>query len=288
MKQLTLLIIILFLFTKCQTKEDNSAKINIAVDKYFELRQNIPKYEVMLMGVFHTDYPNNDKFTTDTENQIDILSPQRQKEVEILVKSLALSKPTKIFVEWQIENQKTLDSLYIEYVAGKHQTQKSEIFQIGMRLAKKLGHSKIFAADSYAVEYTVPKTDSSIINKKFQTLKITEIDEKFEAEKIYLKWFEEYQRNITLTEIFTILNKTSFTDNDMVATYFDSDNQPFGSDQFPTGWHNRNIRIFSNIKRHLKPNDKAFVIYGGAHIPILKHLFESSIQFKVSRFGIDK
>jgi hypothetical protein len=284
MRLLVVLLSIVLVSTSCG--EGNVDKVEIAVNKYHELRKDLPKYEIKLMGVFHTDYPNLDKFKTEKEGQINILSTQRQKEIEKLVNELAKDKPTKIFTEVDMELQSRVDTLYNEYIQGKHQNERSELFQIAMRLAKKLGHKKIYASNSSAVEYSVPEKDSIYIYERFSTLKNQEIENHFKASEDFKKWLEENQKDMTMYDIFVLYNRTNFIDNDMVATYFDTDERPFGSDQFPTGWHNRNIRIYSNIRRHLEPKDKVLVIYGADHIPILKHLFSNSVQFKVTQFGI--
>ncbi|MFC3812535.1 DUF5694 domain-containing protein [Lacihabitans lacunae] len=287
MKHLLLSLCTFCMVFTSHAQKKESAKVQMALTKFKDFNKDIPKYEVMLMGVFHTDYPTKDKFMTNKENQLDILAPQRQKELDDLVNELAKSKPTKIFVEWPIGLQSRVDTLYREYLEGKYQDEPSEIFQVGMRLAKKLGHSKIYLSDANGASYTVPAADSISFFNKVNSLRIPEIEKIFEASEKKIRWLEDYQKQLTISEIFTLYNTSSFIDTDMVATYFDTDLEPFGSDQFPTYWHNRNIRIFSNIKRHLEPNDRAFVMFGASHIPILKHLFEHSLQFKVSQFGLD-
>jgi hypothetical protein len=41
-------------------------------------------------------------------------------------------------------------------------------------------------------------------------------------------------------------------------------------------WYDRNIRIFGNLARATAPGDRAFVLFGAGHAPILRHLIETS------------
>jgi len=47
-------------------------------------------------------------------------------------------------------------------------------------------------------------------------------------------------------------------------------------------WYSRNLRIFNNIMR-TRPSgeDRILVIFGNGHMSILRHLFESSPEFKL-------
>ena len=55
--------------------------------------------EVLLVGSFHFGYPGQDAHKTSEEDKIDILSEEKQKEVQELSDYIARFKPTKIMVE---------------------------------------------------------------------------------------------------------------------------------------------------------------------------------------------
>jgi hypothetical protein len=63
------------------------------------LQANRKLPEVLLVGTFHFAYQNLDVYKTEKDKQVDILSPERQKEVEELVDYISKFKPTKIVVE---------------------------------------------------------------------------------------------------------------------------------------------------------------------------------------------
>jgi hypothetical protein len=55
-----------------------------------------------------------------------------------------------------------------------------------------------------------------------------------------------------------------------------------GADILSIWWYNRNLRIFNNIlKTSPQPEDRILVLFGNGHMPILRHLFESSPEFEL-------
>jgi len=46
-------------------------------------------------------------------------------------------------LEASFNNQQSLDDSYQAYKSGKEELKKNETYQIGFRLAKKLGHTKV-------------------------------------------------------------------------------------------------------------------------------------------------
>ncbi|MBQ0147623.1 MAG: hypothetical protein KBS93_04100, partial [Flavobacteriaceae bacterium] len=59
-----------------------------------------------------------------------------------------------------------------------------------------------------------------------------------------------------------------------------------GPDALSMFWMNRNLRIFKNIKSiNYSKDDRILVIFGLAHIPILKWFFECSPEFEVTEFS---
>jgi hypothetical protein len=67
--------------------------------------------------------------------------------VDEVVARLAAFRPTRIAVEWPRERQAALDSLYREYRAGRLAPRPSEVFQLGFRLAARLGLARVDAVD---------------------------------------------------------------------------------------------------------------------------------------------
>lgn len=110
--------------------------------------------QVLLLGTFHFDSPNLDLVKT---NPFDVT--KGQQELEKITDQIKKFNPTKIFIEWNYDEQDELDTLYNLYKAGKFLDfvkqkypgnkfyQESEIFQLAFRAAKKCGNAQLYAID---------------------------------------------------------------------------------------------------------------------------------------------
>jgi hypothetical protein len=100
--------------------------------------------EVMVVGSNHLANSNRDMVNLPVE---DVLTSRRQREIQDVVDGLAQWRPTRIAVEWPHDDETGLDRRYAEYRAGRLERTASELDQIALRLAKKLGLSKVHAVD---------------------------------------------------------------------------------------------------------------------------------------------
>lgn len=116
--------------------------------------QDVPKRpEVLVLGVYHMANPGHDIFNLQAD---DVLAPKRQQEIAELAAVLAKFKPTKIGIE--SEDQGKLDERYAKYLSGEYVLTANENDQIGLRLAKELGHPRIYAVDADG-EFPFPRVD---------------------------------------------------------------------------------------------------------------------------------
>jgi hypothetical protein len=98
----------------------------------------------MVVGSNHLANSNRDMVNLPVE---DVLTSRRQREIQDVVDGLAQWRPTRIAVEWPHDDETGLDRRYAEYRAGRLERTASELDQIALRLAKKLGLSKVHAVD---------------------------------------------------------------------------------------------------------------------------------------------
>ncbi len=100
------------------------------------------KTKVYLLGTFHF---------TQTSDDYNVLDKKHQKSIERLCRTVADQKPEKVFVELQpeYEYRNKLDSMFKVYVGMKRPVKsKTEILQVGFRVAKMLGHPKVYQCDN--------------------------------------------------------------------------------------------------------------------------------------------
>src|SRR5919108_2938915 len=117
-----------------------------------------PTAKIMLLGTFHFHDPGLDahrpKFT------LDVFSERRQREIADVVERLAAFAPTKVAVEPWREYQEDIDGYYQAYLRGEFEqvpdrwlTPANEIFQLGFRLAQRLGHAKVYCVGEREPHY---------------------------------------------------------------------------------------------------------------------------------------
>lgn len=87
---------------------------------------------------------SQDQVNVDIE---DVMSPSRQDEIESFVELLARYNPTHIAVEFPTSAQAQVDAAYSSYAAGDIELRPIEAHQIGYRLGKLSGHTRVYAVD---------------------------------------------------------------------------------------------------------------------------------------------
>lgn len=257
------LILLLHSCNTCKTSENSSGN----------------KKQVFLLGTYHFA-SNRDRIQHELD---DMLSEKRQKEIIELVNSLASFKPDKVCIEWKAkENQAFTDSLYTAYVQDRYSLKGNEVFQIAFRLAKQLGHTKVYCIDAPG-------------NFRYDTLLST-------AEKYnQLNWFNSYMDSLvrvdqhedslrktkTVKENLLRINSETSLEfglavNDVFASAQLGEPGEYGGAEFLAEWYKRNIRMYSNVVRIAAPTDKRiFVLVGASHKSIMQQLFKADPEWNL-------
>ena len=242
--------------------------------------------KVLTLGTFHFSFPNLDVRKVEASNQINVLEPKYQKEIEDIVRRLARFKPTIVAIERPRSKQATYDSLYSSYLQGQHQLSRSEDEQIGFRLGKALGMKTLYCLDSWGKDYDdaakLFKDENSPEYKKFVSY--------FSANPDSSEMFRPTQVFKT-KGILAELRRMNNPDNvakDLgnyligVFKYETSDNEYFGPDFTSGWWFDRNLRIFRNLQRiGAGPTDRIVVIFGAGHMNLLNVFLNASPEFEL-------
>ncbi len=277
---LPVFLLILIACSSPSLKEENDNLLNA---DQFLIDQ--PQTEVMLLGTWHFAYPNNDSFKVDKADQVNFESDKKQREIKQAVQGLQKFNPSIICIESM--NQKKIDSLYQLYLDGQYKLSISEDEQIGFRMAKNLGHKKIYAVDSYGWLRDNYK-DYPALDHLWDEQYYLDTLEMMEWGKKYEKFYTYADQVITKKTVDECLKYFNRPENIkrrlghyLVEMKTSNHNGP---DSFALKWYDRNVRIFNNIlKTNPKPTDKILVIFGVSHISILEQLFDVSPQFKLQR-----
>lgn len=252
----------------------------------FLTAQTPGKVSVVTLGTFHFNYPNLDDVKIDKNDQIDVLEPKYQEEIEGIVSDLSKFRPTIIVIERRSDQQFKIDSLYQEYLKGNYQLSRREDEQIGFRLAKANAIGKLFCVDEWGNfnenVATIVEGKDSLQSQRFESfyynhpdsLKKTKSKPRFKTvglreELLFIN--DQMRINESLGDYLIGIFKYEATPNDFLGV------------DFETGrWFNRNLKIFRNIQRiEASPVDRILVIYGSGHLNLLNYFFECSPEYQL-------
>lgn len=239
--------------------------------------------EILVLGSFHFADRGLDSYRPRFD--IDVRSPERQAEIEELVAQLAAFRPTKIAVEARSERQAHLDSLYRAYRAGEHELGAEELYQVGFRLAARLGHERVWAVDApgrrFEPNMTQAEWDSAVASRPA-------IDTTWDAH--YFRWYaweDSLKTTMPLVDYFLYVNEPErlmrshghylvggFERSGGAGDYFGVDAM--------TWWWNRNLRIFRNLQRlRVRPDERILLLIGSGHAPLIRHAIEASPEYRL-------
>lgn len=278
------LIIVAFLFSiQLNAQQVNWEKIQQAhPDLILHAGERKP-IKVLMLGTFHFAYPNLDAHKTDSANYVDVMSPERQKELEELAEVIQRFKPTRMYIESR--NQHFHDSLYNEYKNGNYKLGRNEIYQIGYRIAGMMGMDRLYSVDagSFVGDYSRRFTFIDSLSKEPLQDSVRDwywsrrINQMYDAG-------DSLEKTFTMLENFLLMAEQP-TLRRMHGAYLTGGFNTVGNagpDALSMWWYSRNLRIFNNIlSTKPKQEDRIVVLFGNGHAPILKHCFESSPEFEV-------
>jgi len=242
-----------------------------------------PKAQILYLGVFHFDYPGLD--VHQSAHQVDVMAPQRQREIAELVELLARYRPTRIAVEATPDRQPFLDSLYREFHAGRWDPARNEIYQLGFRLARRLGHAKVYAVDAERHPFFVDLAREQL-EPRAEELFATDREwrERFDRWRSY-EDSTAAERGETLRRMFLQMN-SPLQINRAHLSYsvgffkFDGEEGGYLGADFVSGWYNRNLRIFRNLQRITEsPGDRILFLVGSGHLPLLHFITQHSPEY---------
>ena len=240
----------------------------------------------MTLGVFHFKFPNLDAVKIGDKDKIDVKAPEYRNEIIKLVSVLKKYKPDEIFIEAKSYEQKSIDSLYQAYLRGIHTLSRSEVEQLGFRLAKELNIKRLNCVDTWG--------------RMYRSLDFLLSDTSSRAEKFEKYYFDNpdsvYLKNEGLSFSATrgiVENLFDLNDPDHIKEslgpylighfkYEEKEGDYTGADFEAARWFDRNLRILRNVQRHItKDTRRILVIFGAGHMNILNYLFECSPEFEL-------
>lgn len=233
--------------------------------------------QVMVLGTYHMGNPGLDAVNIQAD---DVLSPARQAQIADVVERLAAFRPDKVMIE-SAYGDDSYPKRYADYLAGKHELTRSEIEQIGFRLAKRLGQKTL-----YPVDYPMFEDGNA---ENFYLSRHPDAQKRLEDANTQLQAQGTQQterlRNSTVRDYLIYINSPEAWGFDLdTRTIMQSEIGMVDYDQYAgadilASWFKRNTRIMANVMRSLEPADKRIVVmFGSGHTRYLWDLIDASPQ----------
>lgn len=242
--------------------------------------------KVMILGVFHFSNPGLDSYKQ--QFPFNILDTIRQKELDQILKKIEEYKPTKILVEMdRIKYDSLLQVSYTNYLLGKLNIQKeeNEIYQLGFKLGKKIGHTRIYASDASAEWFGVNLDwDNYNAEKYLEERGQLQKSRRYDYNSFY-RIQDSLKSTQTLIEHFIMinepLNRLKAHQVYLTNTILNGAGESYLGADSVTRWYRRNLRIFANVLdiTDFDQEERILLIYGSGHVWQLRQFFMDSPDF---------
>ena len=283
---ITLLAVMLFVISTSVNSDQSDVSIG-------ETKQMTQEPTIMILGSTHLANDGLDVYNTKMD---DVRAPKRQREIEQLVTLLRAYQPTKIALE---VDEKTdgagIHTEYQGYLNGTYELDQSEANQIGFRLAKQMGHPKLYCVD-YRLDYR--KDDPFIPFDEFDVTLIDYItfaktnnlehllppsptEGKITQDEKGTTWIEP-EKYISIIDMYIQDNDPEGIRKDhqeyirRIARVGLGDQYP-GANWLSHWWYDRNLKIYVNLTRITESaDDRILLIIGAGHVYLVQQFLEES------------
>lgn len=223
----------------------------------------------MILGVFHFANPNADyaKF-----QGTDVLTPQRQHEIEAVVNQLAGFRPTRIALERDPSEADSINADYRRYVAGTFPLTRNEIHQLGFRLAAQLHLPQVYPVDfpsgmriDSVMGYAQAHDTAFVLRFQSTVAEVVQLLDRMQREETIganLRFLNEPATILRAHQPYADMATVGARDSYIGARVVGQ-------------WYDRNLRIFANLAAIAQPGDRLLLIIGMGHTPILRELVRS-------------
>lgn len=232
-----------------------------------------PRPEVMVLGTFHFTGGGADYINPAVD---DYLAPARQAEIEAVVEQLAAFRPTRIVVELAPQHEAAFNETYAAYRRGEQALTVNERQQIGMRLAARLGHDRLYAADySAGMDFEAMFAAGQDNGQTGLLARLDALRARIEADDARLN-----RPDVTVGQRLAAANQPEFIalhDVYLTLAQLGSVDDPVGANEM-TNWWGRNLQIFAQISWVAEPGERVLVIYGAGHKFLLDQFIQDSVE----------
>lgn len=225
----------------------------------------VSKPSFLILGTFHFEGSTSDLMSTSLPN---VQSEKRQKEMEAIVEALAHFKPTKIAVEIQVGSKK-VQELYDAYLKGERPLGDGEMDQIGFRLAKRMGHAKIWPVDHRSdMDFDgVMKAADQYGQKHY-------LEQAMGFGQSYMADLTRRIGSDSLSSVLRHMNEPKGLDEGhglyLLLAQIGTVDDPKGAELL-AGWYRRNLLIYTNLVRLVESSEeRVLLVIGAGHAKLIR------------------
>lgn len=223
---------------------------------------------VVIVGTYHFSNPGNDLHNVES---VDVATPERQAEIQAAVDALARFEPTVVAVE---RAAAAADEQYTRYLDGRLPTSRSEVVQIGYRLARQRGLPRVHGIDVPGDFPFGPVHAWAGANGRAGELATMQQEVEAMVSRVGV-----LQSAHPIGTVLHAMNAPDAIDHGhgfyaRLLRFGDGDAQP-GAD-LNAAWAARNLAICARLLQSLEPGDRAVVVYGQGHAYLLRRCIEET------------
>ena len=250
------------------------------------------KPTIMILGSSHLANPGMDGSNPKID---DVLAPKRQAEIEQLAMQLKKFQPTKLAFEIDFSRTAEINAIYQDYLKGAYELKRHESDQIGFRLAKQMGHPKVYCVD-YWPEYDpiLEKIDDHLIDRGAFARKHNQrhlfgshpgSPGKVTRDENGTVWIEP-EAYEPIVDMYIRINQPERSRASQRAYLHDAriglNDQYPGANWHAHSWYARNLKICINLTRITEfDDDRILLIIGAGHIFLVQQFLEDSSDYIV-------
>lgn len=266
----------LLLLVACNDSSSSSAPItDEPTPSDLKNYDNLQSREVMVVGTKHFDES--------------VLEPEHQKDIDKLIEKLAAYEPTKVVLEWEPHRQAKTNEDYQSYLQGDFDitTRYNEVYQLGFRLAKQLGHDSLFLFDDQTP--FIGSLDGFTFDSFSEYAEQNDAgfyDIHLDSLMDHFNYNQELLKKEGLAQQISWLNSPEHQHiNAQRMHLFEvrvGIQENWLGPDWVGRWYQRNVRMMSNVLKFSEANDRILIIVGDNHKWVLDDLFRYTPDFKLA------
>lgn len=229
---------------------------------------------VMVLGSFHMAGSTRNVVNSEAA---DLHSEAGRAEIDAVLDRLEAFAPDKIMVEVYPERMEAFNERYSAFLSGAYQPSLGESEQIGMQLAARLGHDRLYGIDySTGLDY---RPALALAEELGQAALLAEQD------TMIAELRAESQREAEITVLERLIADNDDQPTRSNAFYLNvarmgTVENPLGALQI-ADWWKRNLVIFARAAHYVEPGDTVLIVFGAGHKHQLKRHFREARGFEL-------